>query len=540
MIPQAGPEAASILVVATDETLRQATGDSLERRFGADYRIVAVAPGDELDAALAASGSIAVALAPIGTVDVAALHVVSAAHATARRIAVVEVGDTSVAMDLNRAMTLGQVDYYVGYPWASPEEELYPVVSESLRLWAYDNQLRFDKVTIVDQPGFGQGQALAQLLVSNRVATQLHTSESPDGRALIEGPLAGLELPAVLLWDGRTLAAPTAADLVEAIGVRTRPDGGLYDVTVVGAGPAGLAAAVYAASEGLRTVLLEVAAVGGQASTSTRIRNYLGFSWGVRGADLAAQAHRQAEQLGAEIVATRMAIGLTRAGEDLVVSFADGEVIRTKRVILAGGVTYRRSGVPSVDALIGRGVLYGAAAGEASSMAGLNVFILGGGNSAGQAAAHLAAAGAQVTVLVRKDSLRYSMSDYLITQLEGTANLSIRCNVQVAEALGDQQLEALVLEDTTTGTQVEVPADALFVFIGAIPHTEWLDGLVELDDHGFVVTGRDGADWLETSVPGVFAAGDIRAGSIKRVAAAVGEGSTAAMLVRESLAAPAE
>jgi thioredoxin reductase (NADPH) len=203
--------------------------------------------------------------------------------------------------------------------------------------------------------------------------------------------------------------------------------------------------------------------------------------------------------------------------------------------VLAGGVTYRRTGVASVDALIGRGVFYGAAAGEASSMAGLRVFVLGGGNSAGQAAAHLAKVGAQVTVLVRRDSLTHSMSDYLITQLEGSPNLTIRCNTRITDAVGGQHLEALELEDVRTGAREALPADALFVFIGAVPRTEWLDGVVKLDEHGFLVTGQDGAEWLETSAPGVYAAGDIRSGSIKRVAAAVGEGSTASMLARESL-----
>lgn len=528
----------SIVVVASDPTLRTVLVDTLGRRFGSDYRIVSVAPeghAGPLDDELPPGEPVAAVLAPIGTADIDALADVVARHRTARRIAVVGVGDTSVADELSRALTLGQVDSYVGYPWSSPEEELFPLVSEALRLWAHDNRLRFNKVTVVDRAGNGAGAALVSLLDRNSVASRLHSAESPEGRALLDGPLADTALPAVLLWDGRVLAAPTAPELVEALGVRTDPAGGTYDVTVVGGGPAGLAAAVYAASEGLRTVLLEVEAVGGQAGTSTKIRNYLGFPWGVRGADLAQMAHRQAEQLGAEIVATRAATTIEPDGDDLLVTLSSETVIRSRRVVLAGGVTYRRTGVDSVDALIGRGVFYGAAAGEVSSMGGLQVFVLGGGNSAGQAAAHLAKAGAHVTVLVRRDSLRHSMSDYLITQLEGTANVTIRCSVRVTGAEGDPHLVALELDDTATGDRTSVPADALFVFIGAVPRTDWLEGVVELDDHGFVATGRDGAEWLETSMPGVYAAGDIRSGSIKRVAAAVGEGSTASMLARESL-----
>lgn len=527
----------SIIVVASDPELRTALVATLDHRFGSDYSIVPVAPDRHVGTAdaLDPGEPVAAALAPIGTADFDALADVAALHRSARRIAVVGVGDTSVAHELSRELNLGRVDYYVGYPWASPEEELFPVVSEALRLWAHDNRLRFDKVTIVDDASNGSGADLASLLDRNSVATKLHTADSADGRALLDGPLAGAALPAVLLWNGRVLAAPTPPELVEALGVRTGPVGGTYDVTVVGGGPAGLAAAVYAASEGLRTVLLEVDAVGGQAGTSTKIRNYLGFPWGVRGADLAQMAHRQAEQLGAEIVCTRTATALESDGDDILVTLSNDTVIRCRRVVLAGGVAYRRIGVDSVDALIGRGVFYGAAAGEVSSMGGRQVFVLGGGNSAGQAAAHLAKAGADVTVLVRRDSLRHSMSDYLITQLEGTANVTIRCNVRVTGAVGDQGLEALELDDADSGERTRVPADALFIFIGAVPRTDWLEGVVKLDNHGFVVTGLDGAGWLETSMPGVYAAGDIRSGSIKRVAAAVGEGSTASMLARESL-----
>jgi len=522
----------SILVVAADGARRSALVDALARRFRADYDVVARSTGDDVGPEL---GPLAVALAPIGTDDFTRLQRIDAAHPGAKRIAVVEVGDRSVADELAKAMTLGQVDYYVGHPWASPEEELYPVITEALRIWAYDQQLRLPKVTIVDKSIHGPGAALASLLEHNSVAAVRHLAHSPEGQALLDGPLAGLPLPALRFWDGRVLGAPTESEMVEALGVPTRPAGGTYDVAVVGAGPAGLAASVYASSEGLRTLTIEKGAVGGQAGTSSKIRNYLGFPWGVRGGDLAQQAHRQAEQLGAEIVATRSAIGLTADGDELLLRLSSGDVVHTRSVILTGGVSYRRTGVPSVDALIGRGVFYGAAAGEATSMSGLRVAVLGAGNSAGQAAAHLAAAGADVTVLVRKDSLGHSMSDYLVTQLEGTPTVTIRCQVEVAEALGDAALKALVLRPTSTGKTDVLPSDALFVYIGAVPFTDWLDGIVALDEHGFVVTGSGGADWLETSMPRVYAAGDIRAGSIKRVAAAVGEGSTAAMLARAAL-----
>jgi thioredoxin reductase (NADPH) len=526
---------ATILVAGSDPAPRTVLVDALERRFGADYDVVATAWSDSTEGTIASLGPIAVALAPIGAPDFAVLRSVGAGHPSARRVAVVEVGDTSVADELRQAMTLGHVDYFVGQPWATPEEELYPIVGEALRLWAHDQALRLAKVTMVVEAGDDRGTDLARMLERNGISTRVHRPSSEQGRALLAGSLAGVALPALELWDGRTLAGPTESELAEALGAHTRPALAEYDVAIVGTGPAGLAAATYAASEGLRTIAVESTAVGGQASTSAKIRNYLGFPWGVRGIDLAAQAGRQAEQLGAELLVTRTVTSLRVEGADRLLELSSGDVVRAGAVILAGGVAYRRTGVPSVDGLIGHGVFYGAAAGEAASMGGLRVAILGGGNSAGQAAAQLAAAGAEVTVLVRGPSLAKSMSGYLVEQLTGTANVWVRTQVQLSEAIGDGQLDALVLEDAVTGTAAVLETDALFVFIGARPHTEWLAGTVTLDDHGYVRTGQDGAAWLETSAPGVYAAGDVRAGSIKRVAAAVGEGSTAAMLARAHL-----
>ena len=524
---------ARILVLSPDDARRAAVVGALERRFGADFAVVA-APSSDDAAALGTGGPVAAALAPFGTEDAVALRRVTVEHPHARRIAIVEVGDVSVHDELVRAMTLGQVDYYVGHPWASPDEELYPVLSEALRVWAHTQQLRLTKATIVHEPEDEQGAHLATLLARNGIPARVLAPGSPEGAGLVDGPLAGVALPALQLWDGRVLGAPTAAEMAEALGAHTRPTRAAYDVAIVGTGPAGLAAATYAASEGLQTVAIEAFAVGGQAATSAKIRNYLGFPWGIRGADLAAQAGQQAMQLVAEVIVVREATALRADGDDRVLTLSSGDLVQARSVVLAGGVTYRRTGVASVDALVGHGVFYGATAGDAASMGGLRVAVLGGGNSAGQAAAHLAAAGAEVTVLIRGDSLSKSMSDYLVQQLGGTPNVAVRTEVKLAAARGDGQLAALVLRQGAEGT-VELETDALFVFIGARPHTGWLTGTIDLDDHGYVLTGRGGATWLETSMPGVFAAGDIRSGSIKRVAAAVGEGSTAAMLAREYL-----
>ena len=398
------------------------------------------------------------------------------------------------------------------------------------------NICRLEKATIIAEPERTGGVALAKLLSSNGVTNRLLEFDSPEGIELLVGPLAGVGLPAVRLWDGRTLAGPSNSELAEALGARTSPASAEYDVAIVGAGPAGLAAAIYASSEGLRTVSIEANSVGGQAGTSAHIRNYLGFPWGVRGADLASSAGRQSEQLGAETIMTRTARTLRSDGKLRVLTLSNGAVVHAGCVILAGGVQYQMSGVESVDALIGHGVFYGAAAGEAATMSGLNVAILGGGNSAGQAAALLATDGANVTVLIRGESISKSMSDYLVKQLEGTPNVSIRTEVHVVDALGEGRLRGLVLAEST-GRLVNVEADALFIFIGARPSTDWLQGVVDLDERGFILTGRNGSPWLETSMAGVFAAGDIRSGSIKRVAAAVGEGSTASMLSRDYLMA---
>jgi len=472
-------------------------------------------------------------------------------HPSARRIAMVDVGDVSAAAELHQALTLNRVDAYFGQPWASPEEEVYPVIGEALRVWARDHQARFDKAVIIDDPGGSRGIELRGWLERNTVAATLAPTDTPQGRALLTQHRIDVNrLPAVVLYNGTVLTDPAHDELAEALGARTRPRQSRYDVAIIGAGPAGLAAAVYAGSEGLRAIVLEHDTLGGQAGTSTKIRNYLGFPWGVSGGELAERASRQAEQLGAEFNVTRSATDLGTQGTERILTLSNGDRVTASAVVIAGGVAYRRLGVPSVDTLVGAGVFYGAGVSEAESMGGLEVSVLGGGNSAGQAAAHLAHGGARVTLLVRGASLAGSMSDYLAREIDAAPNITVRFATEVVGAGGDRQLDHLVLRDCSDSSTQNVPADALFIFIGARPHTEWLSGILALDDHGFLLTGRDIVEaeqsswplkrtpaWLETSLPGVFAAGDIRHGSVKRVAAAVGEGSTAAMLVKDYLAA---
>ena len=347
-------------------------------------------------------------------------------------------------------------------------------------------------------------------------------------------------------FDGQVLLEPDAEAFGRALGVRTRPGPDRYDVAIVGAGPAGLAAAVYAASEGLHTVLIEPEALGGQAGTSSRIRNYLGFARGVSGAELTRRAYEQARVFGAELVFTRRALGVEARGDDRVVRLSGGTEAIARAVVIATGVSYRRLGVERLERLVGMGVFYGAASSEARAMAGQDVVVVGGGNSAGQAALHLARSAARVTLLVRGRSLAAGMSDYLVKELAVTRNVDVRVGTRVVDGRGEHRLEGVVVEDAGTGAREELDAIALFALIGAEPRTEWLaDGLLR-DEAGYVRSGGDVPPdrWppgrppmlLETSLPGVFVAGDVRHGSVKRVAAAVGEGSMAIGSVHQYLA----
>lgn len=515
-------------------------------RFGADYDVAidpdATAGLERLHKANAAGAPVAAVIASLWSDGIEHLTRVRDVYPGAQRVLIILVGDVAAQQDIRRALTLNHIDFFFGVPWATPEEEVYPVIGEALRLWAREHQPRYDKAAILDHPN-GRGRELWAHLQRNSVPVTFHVLGSEGATRLLEQHAVSTErLPVVVLWDGRVLVEPERAEMAEALGAQTHPAGGIYDVVVVGAGPAGLAALAYAASEGLRVVGIENERMGGQASTTSRIRNYLGFRWGISGLEFGERAAHHAEDLGADMLVTRTVERLRADGEHKVVTIDTGEEITTRAVVLAGGVAYRRLGVPSVDDLTGAGVFYGASAAEAASMAGLDVFVLGGGNSAGQITTHLARSGANATIVVRRDSLTYQMSDYLVREIEGAGRVQVRLNTEIVGAGSERRLEWLTLRDTSTGAEETVNAHALFVYIGAQPHTEWLRGAVSLDDHGFILTGRDipsdawalerSAGFLETSMPGVFAAGDIRHGSVKRVAAAVGEGSTATLLVR--------
>jgi len=437
-------------------------------------------------------------------------------------------------------------------PWGHPEERPYPLIGELLSAWVKTTgRARLAAIRVVGRRRSPRSHQLRNLLERNGVAYGFYFDDSAEGRQLLrEAHQDGTRLPVVVMWDGRVLVDPSVAEIVGAASGETRPEPAVYDVAIVGAGPAGLAAATYGASEGLHTLQLEREAVGGQAGTSSLIRNYLGFPSGVSGGELAVRAYTQAFNFGAEYVYGSPAAALRPEGPELVVTVADGTEVRSRAVVVASGMAYRRLGIPALDALTGSGVFYGAAASEARAMKDSEVFVVGGANSAGQAAVHLARYAAQVTVLVRGRSLADSMSEYLIQEIESAPNIAFRCRVAVTGGAGQSRLESLILTDLDSGAADTVDAMALFVLIGAEPRTQWLPDAVRRDQSGFVVTGTDlleggrpHADWplkrlpmfLESSLPGVFAVGDVRHGSVKRVASAVGEGSIAIRLVHDYL-----
>jgi thioredoxin reductase (NADPH) len=470
-------------------------------------------------------------------------------------VAAVGWGDWESVRSVFDAVTLGQIDHWVTGPVQAPAEEFHRWITEFLREWDSRRGGGFEAAQIIGPRWSARSQELRDLFARHRVPAGFYDAACGHGRRMLgDLGLESAELPVVVLRFGAgrpALVNPSNAQIADAFGVMTPiPPGEVFDVAVVGAGPAGLAAAVGASSEGLSTVVVEDEAVGGQAGTSSMIRNYPGFSQGISGALLAQETWRQAWAFGTTFRYMRQAKSLSATGGHYRLALSDGGALTARTVIIATGVAYRRLGIPRLEDLQGRGVFYGAAASEAPAMRGRNVFVAGGANSAGQAALHLAKWAKKVTILVRAPSLAASMSDYLIRQIGAAPNVEVCYRVQVVGGTGSGtgHLESLVLEDAASGARRTVPADALFVLIGAQPRTEWLGDAVARDLQGFIRTGPDlpagtHARWpagrlplpLETSLPGVFAAGDVRQGSVKRVAAAVGEGAATIPLVHRYL-----
>ena len=541
-------------VVDEDPSAVDALAGDLERRFHADYRVVgetsAPAALERLGALHDAGDQVALIICYESMRAMPGSELLArsrSTHPDAKRILLIDHGDPRMLEVIARGMALGHVEHYLTKPWRPRQHLLYPVVGEALVAWTRANWPGFELVRIVGDRWDPASYELRDALERNNVPYGFYDRDSPEGAELLRQLDQVPDNPVVFLADGRVLTSYTQADIAEAVGAQVRPKLESYDLVVVGAGPAGLSAAVYGASEGLSTLVLESVAMGGQAGTSSRIRNFLGFPAGVSGGELAERAFQQAWMFGAEFVFINGATGLSARADGLVVTLTDGAQVTARAVVLATGVSYRQLDAPGIADLIGAGVFYGSALSEAPAVKDQDVFIAGAGNSAGQAAVYLARSARSVTLLVRADNLAKSMSDYLVKEIEAAPRVRVRLQTEVAAARGDRRLTELVLRDRRTCHDETVPAAALFVMIGATPHTGWLPAAVRRDRHGFILTGRDlpsqdpaGAGRqvpfpLETSLPGVFAAGDVRAGSVKRVASAVGEGSVAIPQIHQHL-----
>jgi thioredoxin reductase (NADPH) len=546
----------AILAVDDDDVVLRAVERDLRRQYGGQYRILGARSGAEalqtLQALKLRHDPVALLLVDQRMPQMTGVEFLEQAiqlFPDAKRVLLTAYADTDAAI---RAINIVKLDHYLLKPWDPPEVNLYPVLNDLLDDWLAAYRPPFEGIRVIGLRYSAHTHEVRDFLARNLIPFQWMDVESdPEARRLAE--IAGgdrPQLPLVLFPDGASLAQPSKAQLAEKIGLQVRAGQPFYDLIIVGGGPAGLAAAVYSASEGLRTLMIERAAPGGQAGGSSRIENYLGFPVGLSGADLARRAVAQARRFGVEILTPQEATALRAADPYRFVTLADGSELSCHALIVATGVHYRKLEVPDIDRLTGAGVYYGASAAEALSYRGQDVFLVGGANSAGQAAIHFAQYCTSVTLLVRGDSLEKSMSQYLIDQIRATENIRVRLDTSVIAVHGQQRLESITVRNSHSGEEEALPAMALFLFIGAVPQTGWVAGVLERDEHGFLLTGPDlpgdsgrPRGWmldrdpylLETNVPGVFVAGDVRYGSTKRIATAVGEGAIAVRFVHEYL-----
>ncbi|SMB80075.1 response regulator [Deinococcus hopiensis] len=542
-----------MLVVDDDPDVLRAVARDLRARYSADYRVLRAESGEEaLDALKEVrerGDPVALLLSDQrmpGLDGVAFLSRAAALFPGAKRALLTAYADTDAAI---RAINESQVHFYLTKPWDPPQEQLYPVLDDLLDDWRGEFKPGYGGLKIVGDRWSPRSHDLRDFLARNGVPYTFYDLETNDEAQELLGDEGGEALPLVILPGGERLADPDPAAVAEAVGLSRPASRPFYDLAIVGGGPAGLAAAVYGASEGLSTLLIEREAPGGQAGTSSRIENYLGFPAGLSGGDLARRAVAQAQKFGVDLLTPRDVTSLRVEGPYKVLEVAGEGEISAHAVVIATGVSWQKLPAQGAEALTGRGVYYGAARSEAVDCAGENVYIVGAGNSAGQAAMYFSQAAAQVTMLVRGASLEARMSQYLVDQIRKTPNIGVLTRHEVMAVHGEERLEKLTLKNCETGEERTVPTHFLFSFIGAAPHTGWLDGVVARDARGFLRVGDqlredDLRGWplerapfpLETNVPGIFAVGDVRSTSVKRVASAVGEGSVTVSFVHQHLA----
>lgn len=544
-----------ILTVDDEEQVRNAVERDLKRHYRRGYRIIKASSGTEgletLEQLRQRNEAVALFLVDQRMPEMSGTEFLAAARAIypeARKVLLTAYADTEAAISAINSVGL---DHYLMKPWTPPEENLYPVLDDLISDWEAIATVPYDGIRVAGTLWSASSHGVKDFLARSQIPYQfLDIERDAEAYALVErANQATHRLPVVFFPDGDVLVEPNLTEVAARVGLRTEPTEPFYDLIVVGAGPAGLAAAVYGASEGVSTLLIDKETPGGQAGTSSRIENYLGFPKGLSGADLARRATAQATRLGAEILSAQEVVGVGVRDPYRLVRLASGAELVCRALIIATGVSVRELDVPGVEAVTGAGVYYGAALSEAAHYKGEHVYVVGGANSAGQGAVFLARYAGQVTMLVRS-TLAKSMSNYLIEQIEGHDNIDVQLGVEVVEVQGEQRLEGITIRDQETGETSQRSTPAMFVFIGARPHTEMLGDLVGLSPAGFVLTGPDlaidrarPAGWklkrdpflMETSVPGIFAAGDVRHGVIRRVASAVGQGSTAISFVHEYL-----
>ncbi|MBD3850123.1 MAG: FAD-dependent oxidoreductase [Acidobacteria bacterium] len=545
-----------IMTIDDEPHVLNAIARDLQAHYQSDYRIVKASSGpDALEAVQEfkrRGDSIAFFLADQRMPSMSGVEFLEEAiklYPEAKRVLLTAYADTDAAIASINAIGL---DYYLMKPWDPPEERLYPVLDDLLSDWLASVPVPYDGIRVAGTLWSASSHDVKEFLARSQIPYQwLDIEKDREARELVESSSEGRpQLPTVFFPDGSTLVAPDLSTLADKVGMTTQAQQPFYDLIIVGAGPAGLGGAVYGASEGLRTVVIDKDAAGGQAGTSARIENYLGFPQGISGADLTRRATTQAQRLGAEILTAREVTGLRVEDPYRYVTLNDGSELSCHALLISTGVKIRELDVPGIEPFIGGSVYYGAATSEAVHYKGKKVFVIGGANSAGQGAMFLSRFASEVSVLIRGDSLKKSMSQYLIDQIEGTENISLMVNTEVTAVDGTDRLETITTKNNKSGETETVPADAMFIFIGAVPSTDILEDIVELSEAGFIYTGqdliRDGRrpkNWkprrdpflLETSVPGIFAAGDVRHDVIRRVASAVGQGAVAVSFVHKYL-----